>query len=182
MSHSLYLYIPENQLSTKTLQIIDAGVYDPDSTISNVSFKIRSPLSSTWYYPPFILKGTSYFTSNSFGLTLGANSCDLAELPDGIYEANLSIYPNDEVFYNIKFLRDSVTRCRVLAKLSDLLVNNCDKLFDCYGSDILSKTIQDLKDLLILLDTAVIDVRLLKFSEANSKLDYVNKKLNSLNF
>lgn len=185
MSHQLYLYIPENTLSTKSLEIIDESVYDPALSITNVVFKIKSPLSSTWVAPKFIIKGRNYYTSNTFGLTLGANQSELAVLPDGIYEVKLTItYDSDDnkVCFETKFLRDSVTRCRVLAKLSDLLVNDCNKLFDCYGNDILDKTIQELKDLLTILDTAIIDARLFKYAEANNKVDYVNKKLNNLNF
>lgn len=180
MAHQLYLYIPENQLSSKTMEVIDCSIYDPDISITNTVFKIKIPFSESWVTPKFIIGGRNYYTSNSLGLSSNQNFSGLIDIPDGLYQINYSVCPNDEVYYNTKVLRDQITRCRVLSKLSELLGNDCIKLSNCYGEDILEKAIQELKDLLILLDTAVIDARLLKFNQANDKLDYVNQRLNNL--
>lgn len=180
MAHQLYLYIPENQLSSKTMEVIDCSVYDPDISIVNPTLQAKIPFGDDWITLKFIVSGRNYYTSNSFELSTNQLFNGLVDIPDGLYEFTYSVCPNDEVQYNVKILRDQITRCKILAKLSAYLGDDCIKLTNCYGQDILSKTIQELKDLLILLDTAVVDARLFKYVQANDKLQYVNNRLNNL--
>lgn len=164
-------------LDSRILQIQDISIWDPNITIINPLIKINIPGSNTDFYPIFKIMGSSYYSTKTFDLT----DTSLEDLPDGIYSCTISVCPNDEVYTNTKFLRDQVTRNLVYQNLSNILGTDCPKILDCYGKDITSKRIQDLKDLLLILDIAQNDTRNFKYSDAVNKLDYVNTILNIFN-
>lgn len=175
----LGLYIPDCNLDCRILEVVDVSLYDGLTAITNPVIKINIPGSDCDFTPIFKIKGRNYYTSNTFDLTDADCSLDLINLPDGVYTLTYSICPNEEVFTQEKYLRDCITRCKVLSKLSSLLIS-CEQIFDCYGNDATSKTINELKDLLIILDTAKVDVKNNNDQLAEDKLEYVITKLNTI--
>lgn len=179
--HVLGLYIDDCECDCRILKITDISIYDSEMDVTNRVLKINIPGNNNCdYLPPFPKSGTGFYSSNTFGITAASCGEGLISLPDGIYTITYSVCPNEQVFTTEKVLRTCTTRCLILNQLSNILKGNCNNIVvDGYGNDITSKRVQDLKDLLILLDTAKSDVKVHKDDQAEEKLLYVSKKLNS---
>lgn len=181
MAHCLNLYIPDS-IDCRVQEVVDISIYDPTMAIEEPTLIINIPEVCDCDYQSIIkVKGTTYLTSNTFGYT---DTCatGLLNLPDGIYTYNYSVCPNDEVYVEMKVLRDCITRCKIWATISNISIDDCNTIFDCYGTDVKSKALMELKDMLLILDTAKVDVEQLKFDQAEAKLATVNSRLTSFNF
>ncbi len=179
--HLPNIYIDDScNLDCRVLAIKDISIYDPDVAITNAVIKINIPNDPCDYLPPFAVKGKSYYTTNTFKITDASCGQGLASLPDGVYKITYSVCPNEELFVNLIFLRDCQTRCVVLNQLSNIIKGgDCDIIFDGYGNNITVQRIQELRDLLTILDTAKVEAKSGKYSQAEDKLHYVNKRLNT---
>lgn len=175
MAHKLNLLYNNCSNDCRIISLTDESLYDGLTPITNVSLKITVAGTCCPVFLPFAINSTNTYSSYSFGLTSLSGS--LSDLPDGIYEATLSVCPNDEVYVEIKFLRTCVTRCKLLSKLSALLTTCPQDVHNCNGVVINSNRIQTLKDLLLLLECAENDVASLKYTEATDKMDYISKVL-----
>jgi hypothetical protein len=178
MSHCLFLFFPDS-IDCRVQEVVDISIYDPNLTISEPILNINIPGVCNCDYQSLIkVKGRTYITSNTLGLS---DTCTtgLLNLPDGVYTFKYSVCPNDEVFVEHKILRDCITRCKILSTLSGLTLD-CDKIYDYRGTDVKSKIIIELLDMLRLLDEAKVDVQMLRIKQAEDKLDAVNSRL--LNF
>lgn len=178
--HYLNLYIDENPSDCRTLNITDISLYDSEIAVTNPVIKINIPKDSCDYLPVFKVRGTSYYTTNSFGITKASCGQDLCSLPDGIYRITYSVCPNEEIFVTYSILRDCQTRSNILFQLGNLLRGCCEgDVKDGYGNDITNKRIEDLRDLILILDSAKIEAKNHAYSQAEEKLKYVGRKLNS---
>ncbi len=179
MAHCLNLYFPE-QTDARVQDIFDISLYDNNMSITNVSLKVNIPGSTCDFFPLFRLKGRTFLTSNSFGLTNTTCSAGLNDLPDGIYTFTYSVCPNASVYYTVKYLRTKSTENQILNILSGILtVPTSSPQYNLYGTDITDKRIQQLNYLLQLLEQAKVDVTFLRFTEAEDKFDYVVTQLNN---
>lgn len=182
MAHQLDLYFSEPEIDCNVISVTDVSLYDPLLSVQNPTLRLKVPGSDDFICVTFKLKGTTYITSNSLGLTAAACGIDLLSLPDGVYEFEYSVCPNDEVIIRPRLLRDCQTRNAILGRLTCIILQDCceDKILDQFGRDITKQTLQVLRDLLVILDIARVDCQNLRYKEADNKLIYVSRILQTL--
>ena len=174
--HELNLYRLKSN-NCKVISIQDISAYDNTIAITNPTIKFRIPGIDCDFFPTFAVSGTSFFTSNSFGITNASCNEDLQELPDGIYEYTYSVCPNEEVYVNGRFLRTCKTRSLIVNFIGQNLIElSCN---DCCNKQNLDKE-KEYRDYLLILEAAENDVFCNRINEANIKMNYLNSKLNSL--
>jgi hypothetical protein len=179
MQHCINLYFPE-QTDARVLEVWDISLYNPLIKITNASLKVNIPGSNCDYFPLVMVKGRTFLTTNSFGLTGSTCSAGLNDLPDGIYSFTYSVCPNETLYYSIKYLRDNVTRNNILNQISSILsVPDQSIQYNIYGTDVTNSKLNQLRYYLLLLDTAQVDVKFLRFTEAEDKFNYVVTQLNN---
>ena len=178
MSSQLNLYFPYTQ-DTRTIEIQDISLYDTNIKVTNASLKINIPDDSTDYFVQFKVKGNTFITSNSLGITSTNCKQGLSYLPDGIYNFTYSICPNETVFYKTSILRDQNTRQQIYIKLSPFYGDCSNTAFSIYGQDITSQTRSKYETLLLILDIAQALVQDYKPDQAQELLDYVVEALNN---
>jgi len=179
MAHKPLLYISNTEEDCRVLEIQNISLWDANLPITNTVLKINLPNIDCDYIVPFPISGKGYYTTNTFGITNASCGQDLLNLPDGIYTITYSVCPNDQVFTTTSFLRVCQTRNLILYLLSNIFnaQPHSEKLINTFGVDVTKNRIQELKDLLVLLDTAKSDVRASKLQQGQDKLTYINTKL-----
>lgn len=177
--HKPALYFPENK-DCKVLEIQDITAYDSLIEIENATIKIEVPGIDCEYFPSFKVKGKSFYTTNTFGLTKADCKEDLEALPDGIYRITYSLCPNETVYQRYRLFRGCITRCKILSKITQYLSIPCDSPnYDCNDkkdSDMLSV----LLDLLAILESCYCDAECFKYDVIADKMEYINKKLDKI--
>jgi hypothetical protein len=177
--HKLNLYIPE-QTDARVMDIFDISLYDSNLSITNASLKVNIPGSDCDFFPIFTVKGRTFLTSNSFGITNTFCSTGLNDLQDGIYTFTYSVCPNDTVYYTTKYLRTKVTENTILNLMSSIMtVPENTTQYNIYGTDVTDQKLIQLNNLYNLLQQAKVDVLFLRFTEAEDKFTYINNQLNN---
>jgi hypothetical protein len=86
------------------LGIGDASIYPVGFTPTSPTIEIKPPIVNKVTLP-FTAGGFMTFNSNDLKITCDADPCDLADLPDGIWEVKYSIYPATSYSVTKKFIR-----------------------------------------------------------------------------
>lgn len=125
MISKLALQFYEDYNST-TLTIIDRSIYNEDITVGCERLLITLP---GFVHPITVPISTGFneaFTAYDLKLT-NRNNSNLMKLPDGLYIINYSICPNDEVYVEYNYLRQTETYKKYFKKLCSLQLLGCEE-------------------------------------------------------
>lgn len=161
-----------------TLTLIDRSLYNADIAASCERLLITMP----GFTNPITIEGieknfNSALSAQDFKLVNYATcNCDWMALPDGLYIVNYSICPNDEVYVEYNYLRQTATYKKYYKKLCAL------QLLGCETKNKTAETIKKLQTIEMYLQAAKAYVE--ECSAANRGLElqtYANKMLDKLN-
>lgn len=97
----------EELLNSKILIVKDASWYNPEVPVTNARIDLQYPGSTDYFSIPVGKNFTYVINSNALNITNVTHSDNLSELPDGIWTIKYSICPNDELFVEYTFLRNT---------------------------------------------------------------------------
>src|SRR4051794_13851557 len=104
MKHQLTLETPDTN-NRKIFRVFDTSIYSKDLRVTCGLLQITSP----GFNAPVQLEVLPYFNlvlnACSLGITTAGCNGDAPELPDGIYNAQYSVAPNDKVYVEYNHLR-----------------------------------------------------------------------------
>lgn len=130
--------------NTHTLTIIDRSLYNSEITIDCQRLLITLP---GFTHPITMIVNTGFnkaFNAEDFKLVnYSTCNCDMMDLTDGLYIINYSICPNDEVYVEYNYLRQTKVYKQFFKKLCALQLSTCEE----------SKKIADLLKKLHMIET-----------------------------
>lgn len=118
--HYLDLHIPEGT-NPSSFEVRDTSIYDENLPISNAILEIYPP-KSRYGYVGHKTKGFS-FIANAHLLKINAVGGIYPPLPDGVYRVKYSIKPNDKVYVEFIYFRNTIQ----LGKYYDLVQKVLDQ-------------------------------------------------------
>lgn len=173
MISQLDIYI-EDVLNPKVLIVKDASYYNPDITPSEATLVVQYPSSSNYISIPVGINFTYTINSNTLGITNAIRSENLADLPDGIYTIRYSICPNDELFVEIKFLRNVKQLIKYYNSFCALEITKCDH--KAYTEEL-----NKLREIKQYIDTAKYLADCGKYTQAIEVYNYADELLDKFN-
>ncbi len=126
MISQLDFYI-EEILNPKVLIIRDASFYNPDIVPTGAQLTVQYPGSDRYVTIPVSTNFTYTINSNTLGITSVLTSEGLVELPDGLWTIRYSICPNDELFVEYTFLRNTKQLIKYYNLFCSLEIQKCNK-------------------------------------------------------
>lgn len=146
MITQLDFYI-EELLNSKLLIVQDCSWYNPEILVTNGKLDIKFP-GSDLFFTVSVGKDFKYvINSNTLNITNVLDFKSLKDLPDGIWTIKYSICPNEELFVEYTFLRNT----KQLIKWQNLYCNL--KLEKCNKKDY-EKELQNIRKIKDLIDAA----------------------------
>jgi hypothetical protein len=136
--------------NTHSLTVIDRSIYNQDITASCERLLITLP---GFTHPITIDNVDKNFnralTAQDFKLVnYHTCNCDMMDLPDGLYIVNYSICPNDLVYVEYNYLRQTKVYKKYFSKLCSL------QLLGCEGNNKTAEIIKKLKNIEMYLQAA----------------------------
>jgi hypothetical protein len=101
--HILALDIQDSVFNSKYLYLNDLSRYDPELLVAQQRICIAVPGYDTYT----VLWPNGQRTVALDSILLGITTDTLSDLPDGVYEIEYSVSPNNEVYLRKKFMRTS---------------------------------------------------------------------------
>lgn len=126
MISQLDFYI-EDVLNPKVLIIKDSSFYNPDIVPTNPQLVIQYPGSQNYVITSAGINFTYTINSNTIGLTHVYTSSALADLPDGLWTIKYSICPNDDLFVEYTFLRNTKQLIKYHNLFCSLEIQKCNR-------------------------------------------------------
>jgi hypothetical protein len=117
----------EELLNSKILIVKDASWYNPEVPVTNARIDLQYPGSTDYFSIPVGKNFTYVINSNTLNITNVAHSDNLSELPDGIWTIKYSICPNDELFVEYTFLRNTKQLIKWHNLYCSLQIDRCAK-------------------------------------------------------
>ncbi|MCA9495585.1 MAG: hypothetical protein KC589_01470 [Nanoarchaeota archaeon] len=171
MITQLDIYIDE-VLNPKLLIIKDTSWYNPDIVPSNGVIDVKNPIDNKIYSIPVGKDFLFTVNSNTLNITNVSDFKQLKELPDGIWTVKYSICPNQELFVEYSFLRNTKQTIKWMNLYCKLDLEKCNK--KNYQEEL--KSLRDIKDLI---DAAKYKADCGKYEQSLELYDRANQLLDS---
>lgn len=126
MISQLDFYV-EDILNPKVLIIKDSSFYNPDIVPTSPEITIKYPGSTNYITTPVGTGFTYTINSNTIGLTRVNLADSLTVLPDGLWTIRYSICPNDELFVEYTFLRNTKQLIKYHNLFCSLEIHKCNR-------------------------------------------------------
>ena len=107
MISQLDIYIDRQLLNPNLLVVKDASYYNPDIEVTNAYLEILPPGFRENLLIEVDPRFIEILDSNSLNLTSPCKDNSLSELPDGLWTIRYSICPNDKLYVEYTFLRNT---------------------------------------------------------------------------
>ena len=117
----------EELLNSKILIVKDASWYNSEVPVTNARIDLQYPGSTDYFSIPVGKNFTYVINSNTLNITNVTHSDNLSELPDGIWTIKYSICPNDELFVEYTFLRNTKQLIKWHNLYCSLQIDRCAK-------------------------------------------------------
>lgn len=143
MITQLDIYI-EDTLNPKSLIIKDCSWYNPDINPTNGVIDIKYPTSNKYISIPTGINFTKIINSNTLQITNVNKFENLSDLLDGIWYAKYSICPNNELFVEYTFLRNTKQLIKFYNLYCSLQSEKCSR--KNFKEDL--KKINEIKDMI----------------------------------
>ena len=123
----------EELLNSKILIVKDASWYNPEIAVTNARIDLQYPGSTDYFSIPVGKNFNYVINSNTLNITNVTHSDNLSELPDGIWTIKYSICPNDELFVEYTFLRNTKQLIKWHNLYCSIQIDRCAKKSIFYG-------------------------------------------------
>lgn len=128
MISQLDIYVDKDLLNPKILTVRDTSYYEEDYEVTGGLLEISYPGSNVIVEIDDVLSGFfQIINSNTLGITNAQTSSNLADLPDGIWTLRYSIDPNDELFVEYTFLRNTLQMVDYVNAYCKLDIRLCEE-------------------------------------------------------
>lgn len=134
----------EELLNSKILIVKDASWYNPEIAVTNARIDLQYPGSTDYFSIPVGKNFNYVINSNTLNITNVTHSDNLSELPDGIWTIKYSICPNDELFVEYTFLRNTKQLIKWHNLYCSIQIDRCVK--KKYFEEL--KKIREIKDII----------------------------------
>lgn len=174
MKHQLSLELPDSN-NTQILRIFDTSQYATDFAATCGVLQITSP----GFKLPVQIEVLPYFNlvlnACTLGIFKGVCGDSSPCLPDGIYDINYSVSPNNLVYTEYNYLRITETLNKYFQELCTLDIHGCDPPVE------IKAKLKELRFIKSLLDTAKVKVEYCHNSFQGMEIFlYAKKRLNRL--
>jgi len=119
--------------SVKTFGLLDTSYYSPAQGFDGAVLQVVTPFNPGRAIElNYAKNGPIILNSNTLGITNVARNEDLADLPDGIYTAKISICPYEQFWFEDTWFRTNLLECQYHQALLKLNVVECE---NCYNPE-----------------------------------------------
>ena len=119
--------------SLKTLGIADTSMYSSAQGFNGATLQVITPFNPNKIVElNYFQNGVTILNSNTLQITNVNRLEDLADLPDGIYTAKISICPYEQFWFEDTWFRIDALQCQYNQALLKLNVVNCE---NCYNPE-----------------------------------------------
>lgn len=128
MVSQLDIYVDKDLINPKILPVQDISFYEENYEVTGGLLEISYPGSSVIVEIEDVPSGFfQIINSNTIGITNTTFSKNLGDLPDGIWTIRYSINPNDELFVEYTFLRNTLQLIDYNNAYCQLDINLCEE-------------------------------------------------------
>lgn len=119
--------IPQD--SCKLLMILDTSFYGDIELPQNATIQIVTPFDDTPVETDYYKNAVTVFNSNTLKITNVYDTEYLADLPDGLYTAKISMCPEDQYWYEDSWYRTCLLDCKYDKAFLKLNIQSCENCF-----------------------------------------------------
>ena len=125
-------FIVLNTNSCLTLGLADTSTYSAAQGFNGATLQIVTPFSPIPVELNYNQNAVTLLNSNNLNITNVSDTAFLAELPDGIYTAKISICPYDQFWFEDTWFRTCQLECKYDQALLQLNISECE---NCYNPE-----------------------------------------------